>query len=173
LPFDASETVLARVLCGELHLGGSSVPYRKEGTMPRPTLKIVASQRDALYEQVRNHLAGLGDVVVALECQKDYATAERLAIEFGEDFRLMADLGWQPQDGRDTVELTMPPHDLMEVAKRLRDEAQGGLVDVEEDRESVAPPPVIKGYEDARDTCDTILAALAEAEGGDIRVRRA
>ncbi len=33
--------------------------------MPRPTLKIVASQRDALYEQVRNHLAGLGDVVVA------------------------------------------------------------------------------------------------------------
>jgi hypothetical protein len=94
--------------------------------MPRPTLKIVASQRDALYEQVRNHLAGLGDVVVALECQKDYATAERLAIEFGEDFRLMADLGWQPQDGRDTVELTMPPHDLMEVAKRLRDEAHGG-----------------------------------------------
>jgi hypothetical protein len=40
--------------------------------MPRPTLKIVGSQRDALYEQVRNHLAGLGDVVVALECQKDY-----------------------------------------------------------------------------------------------------
>ena len=112
--------------------------------MPRPTLKIVASQRDALYEQVRNHLAGLGDVVVALECQKDYPTAERLAIEFGEDFRLMADLGWQPQDGRDTVELTMPPHDLMEVAKRLRDEAHGGLADVEEDRESVAPPPVIR-----------------------------
>ncbi len=57
-----------------------------------PTLKIVASQRDALYEQVRNHLAGLGDVVVGRECQKDYPTAERLAIEFGEDFRLMAGL---------------------------------------------------------------------------------
>ena len=53
--------------------------------MPRPTLKIVASQRDALYEQVRNHLAGLGDVVMALECQKGYPTAERLMIEFGED----------------------------------------------------------------------------------------
>jgi hypothetical protein len=39
--------------------------------MPCPTLKIVGSQRDALYEQVRNHLAGLGDAVVALECQKD------------------------------------------------------------------------------------------------------
>jgi hypothetical protein len=57
--------------------------------MPRPTLKIAGSHRDALYEQVRNHLAGLGDVVVALECQKDYPTAERLAIEFSEDFRLM------------------------------------------------------------------------------------
>jgi hypothetical protein len=33
---------------------------------------------------VRNHLAGLGDVVVVLECQKDYPTAERLAIEFGD-----------------------------------------------------------------------------------------
>jgi hypothetical protein len=45
---------------------------------------------------VRNHLAGLGDVFVAMECQKDYAAAERLAIEFGEDFRLIADLGWNP-----------------------------------------------------------------------------
>ena len=53
--------------------------------------------------------------------------AERLAIELGEDFRLMADLGWQPQDGRDTVELTMSSHDLMEIAKRPRDEAQSGL----------------------------------------------
>jgi hypothetical protein len=52
-------------------------------------LKIVASQRDALYEQVCNYLAGLGDVVVVLECQKHYPTAERLAFELGEDFRLM------------------------------------------------------------------------------------
>jgi hypothetical protein len=64
------------------------VPYRKEGTIPRPTLKIVGSQRDALYEQERNHLAGLGTLSVALECQKDYATAEPLAIVFGEDVRL-------------------------------------------------------------------------------------
>jgi hypothetical protein len=61
----------------------------------------------------------------------------------------MADLGWQPQDARDTVELTMPPHDLMEIATRLCDEAHGSLANAEEDRESVAPP-VIKGYEDAR-----------------------
>ena len=56
----------------------------------------------------------------------------------------------------------MPTHDLMEVAKRLRDEAHGGLADVEEDRESVAPPPVRKGYEDARDTCDFVPGAKPE-----------
>ena len=53
--------------------------------MYRLRIKISGEQRRALYEQVRNHLAGLGDVFVALECQKDYPTAERLAIEFGED----------------------------------------------------------------------------------------
>lgn len=63
--------------------------------MPRPTLKIVASQRDALYEQVRNHLAGLGDVVVALECQRDYSTAERLAVEFGEDGMMKRRCGYR------------------------------------------------------------------------------
>lgn len=43
-----------------------------------------------------------------MECQKDYATAERLGIEFGEDFRLLQDLGWSEDDDRDRVELTMP-----------------------------------------------------------------
>ena len=57
--------------------------------MPRKTIKITGEERDALYDQVRNHLAALGDVFVAMECQKDYATAERLGIEFGEDFRLL------------------------------------------------------------------------------------
>jgi hypothetical protein len=40
--------------------------------MYRLTIKITGEQRKALYEQVRNHLAGLGDLFVALECQKDY-----------------------------------------------------------------------------------------------------
>jgi hypothetical protein len=41
-------------------------------------------------------LGALNDVWIAMECNKDFATAERLAIEFGEDFRLMEDLGWNP-----------------------------------------------------------------------------
>ena len=103
------------------------MPYPERRAHAHPTLKILDSQRDALYEQVRNHLAALGDLWIALEHKRDYATAERLGIEFGEDFRLMADLGWDPDDERDTVELTMAPYDLMEVAARLREEAEGGL----------------------------------------------
>jgi hypothetical protein len=134
--------------------------------MPRSTIKIDGAQRDALYEQVCGHLSMLGDFSIVLESQRDYATAERLAIEFGEDFRLMADLGWNPADSRDTVELTMPPLDLMEVAKRLRDGARGGLSDLKRERDSVAPPEVIETYEQTRETCEEILELLAETYGG-------
>lgn len=39
----------------------------------------------------------------------DYAAAERLAIEVGEDFWRMADLGWTLRGEREWVELTMDP----------------------------------------------------------------
>jgi hypothetical protein len=134
--------------------------------MPCSTIKIDGAQRDALYEQVCGRFSMLGDFSTVLENQRDYVTAARLAIEFGEDFRLMADLGWNPADSRDSVELTMPPLDLMEMAKRLRDDAKGGLADVMKERDSVAPPEVIADYEQARDTCEEILELLAEAYGG-------
>jgi hypothetical protein len=153
--------------------GGSSVPYRKEGTMPRPTLKIIASQRDALYEQVRTHLGALNDVWIAMECNKDFDTAERLAIEFAEDFRLMEDLGWNPKDERDRVELTMAPHDLMEVARRLRDEAKGGLADAQAERQVTEEEKAVEEFESARDTCEEILRMLGRLHGGDLHVRRA
>jgi hypothetical protein len=46
------------------------VPYRKEGAMPRKTIKISGEERDALYDQVRNHLAALGDVFVAMDARR-------------------------------------------------------------------------------------------------------
>jgi hypothetical protein len=45
-------------------------------------------------------------------------------------FRLMADLGWNPEDQRDRVALTC----------RLRDEAQGGPADAEADRSGPSGP---------------------------------
>jgi hypothetical protein len=135
--------------------------------MPRTTATITGAQRDALYEQVRNHLGALGDVWIAMEKTSDFATAERLGIEFGEDFRLLHDLGWNVEDERETVELTMPPGDLTEVLNRLRREAEGGLADTAGERESrERDEEILRGFRLVRDTCEELIASLDPRRGG-------
>jgi hypothetical protein len=142
------------------------VPYREEGTMPRTTATITGQQRDALYEQVRNHLGALNDVWIAMECNRDFATAERLGIEFGEDFRLLHDLGWDESDSRKVVELTMPREDLIEVLARLGREAEGGLTDSEEERESKEKDEeILQGFRLVRNTCDELIEKLDPRRG--------
>lgn len=57
--------------------------------MPGTTITISGAQRNGLYELVRNHLGSVGDLWDALERDKDFATAARLGLEFGEDFELL------------------------------------------------------------------------------------
>lgn len=83
--------------------------------MPGTTSTINREQRHGLYELVRNHLGSVGDLWSALEHDEDFATAERLGLEFGEDFELLKDIGWAKGDGRDEFDIRMPPHDLMEL----------------------------------------------------------
>lgn len=123
--------------------------------MPGTTTTIDKEQRDGLYELVRNHLGGIGDIWIALEQDGEYMLAERMGIEFGEDFRLLADLGWEPEDKRKSVELTMEAHDLAELLTRLRGEAEGvldgttcmQLQRAEEERARAL-------YQGAKDTCE-------------------
>ena len=61
--------------------------------MPSTTCTIDGHQRDGLFELVRNHLGAVSDLWIALEINKDFATAERLGLEFCEDFRLLEDIG--------------------------------------------------------------------------------
>jgi hypothetical protein len=91
--------------------------------VPATTITINHEQRDGLYELVRNHLGSVGDLFDALERENDFEKAEQLGLELAEDIRLMQDLGWGENDGREGIELTMPAHDLMEVLQRLRSEA--------------------------------------------------
>jgi hypothetical protein len=91
--------------------------------MSRSTATITAEQRKAIYELVCLHLVGLNDLCLALD-RKDFVTAERLGLEFGEDLRLMEDLGWEEEDGRQTVALAMPAGNLTETLKRLRAKAE-------------------------------------------------
>ncbi len=89
------------------------------------TTTISGEQRDALYQLVRDHLGGLNDVWIAMEENKDFATAERLGLEFGRDFLLLEDLGWHEDDGRAAVELTMPSGELAQTLRRMHDDAEG------------------------------------------------
>lgn len=132
--------------------------------MPRSTITIDRDQRDGLYELVRNHLGSVGDLWNALERDKDFATAERLGLEFGEDFRLLEDLGWSQDDGRNEVELTMPLHDLMETLKRLQGEAGMVLAGVQGSPEDAETNQRFqRGYQ----TCGTVLANLDAPGKGD------
>jgi len=129
--------------------------------MPNVTATIDRHQREGLYELVRNHLGSVGDLWNALEQQEDFAKAEQLGIEFGEDFRLLADIGWQPEDDRESFELTMPTHDLMEVLKRLHGEAATVLAGSSTERESREEDAETDArFQLGLDACEEVLVGL-------------
>ena len=125
------------------------------------TTRINREQRDGLYEVTCNHLGSAGDLVHHLD-QRDYAKAEQLGLELAEDIRLMQDLGWGEEEGREGVELTMPLHDLMEVLQRLQGEAGLVLGDTEESREDAETR---QRFVQGRDACGRLLAELDPRSG--------
>jgi hypothetical protein len=129
--------------------------------MPGTTITISGPQRDGLYELVRNHLGSVGDLWDALERDRDFATAARLGLEFGEDFELLEDIGWGEDEGRESFELTMPVHDLTELLKRLHDEAEQVLHGKGTEREA---------REDDRATEERYLRGLDACEGLMVRL---
>lgn len=134
--------------------------------MPGTTTTIDKDQRDGLYELVRNHLGGIGDIWLALEQDGEYELAERMGIEFSEDFRLLADLGWEPQDKRSSFDLTMEAHDLAELLTRLRGEAIGvldGTASMHLQREEEERAQAL--YRGAKKTCEELLARLDTGRG--------
>lgn len=125
-------------------------------------LTLTPGQRSALYEQVRLHVSAISDLWLALERNHDYETAKRLGREFNEDFRLLDDLGWHPDDRRPEFELTIPAEDLTRILGRLRSEADGGLTPTGAERESKEQEERVElGFRRARDVCDDLLAGLA------------
>jgi hypothetical protein len=135
--------------------------------MPECTITIERDQRDGLYELVRNHLAGIEDFWVALERIRDFAAAERLGLEFSEDFRLLQDIGWGERDERERFELTMPPHDLMEVLRRLQAEAVEVLVESGAEAQSTREDAdTNRRFQLGYETCEKVLADLDPRTGG-------
>lgn len=87
---------------------------------------ITRAQRDAIYEMVVNHLAGIGDVWISMRGE-DLAGAKRLGRAFAQDLRLLEDLGWAETIDRETVVLTGPPGELARTLARLHKDAAGSL----------------------------------------------
>lgn len=130
------------------------------------TATITGDQRDGLYELVRNHLGGIGDIWIALEQNGDFATAERLGLEFGEDFQLLAEIGWRPKESHEAFELTMPAHDLMELLKRLHDEAEKLLVESPGERRSrEEDEEADQRFRVGLDACEEVLVELDDRGG--------
>jgi hypothetical protein len=134
--------------------------------MPNSTATISKDQRDGLYALVRNHLGGLSDVFVEMEQRRDFDAAERLGREFAEDFRLLDDIGWQPNDGREAVALTMPLGELLELLQRLQDEAERLLTESPAERRSrEEDEETNRHFRLGLDACEGVLADL-DREGG-------
>jgi hypothetical protein len=125
------------------------------------TATITKDQRDGLYELIRHHLYSIEDLWIAFGRSRDYATAERLGIEFSEDFRLLADIGWAADDDRKSFELTMPPLDLTELLRRLHAEADKVLVESGTEREASEEDARTDGrFKIGHDACEKVLGDL-------------
>lgn len=134
--------------------------------MPLTTATITKDQRDGLYELIRDHLGGLGDVWIAMEKNRDFATAERLGRELGGDMRMLDDLGWHEDDEREAIELTMPAEELEGVLKRLRADAASAFAGSPDERRAREEDKrAEESYRAALGACDELLATLASREG--------
>jgi hypothetical protein len=130
-----------------------------------PGTTISGSQGNGLYELVRNHLGSVGELWDALERDKDFATAARLGLEFGEDFDLLDDIGWAEDEGRESFELTRPVHDLTELLKRLHGEAEQVLQGKGSGRQAREDDQATEErYLRGLDACEELLIALDERE---------
>ncbi len=133
--------------------------------MPGTTITISGPQRNGLYELVRNHLGSVGDLWDALERDKNFATAARLGLEFGEDFELLEEIGWGEDEDRESFELTMPVHDLTELLKRLHDEAEQVLHGKGTERQAREDDRATEErYLRGLDACEELLVRLDEVE---------
>jgi hypothetical protein len=56
-----------------------------------------------------------------------------MALQYADDFRLFEDVGWDCDDPRDSIRLTMPSTDLRRVLMRLQTEAEGALATTAEE----------------------------------------
>ncbi len=83
------------------------------------------------------------------------------------NFGLLKDIGWDEHDERETFDLTMPAHDLMELLKRLHGEAVKILVGSggSEARSRREDADTDRRFQLGYETCEKVLAEV-DPRGG-------
>jgi hypothetical protein len=122
-------------------------------------VKITASGRDALYEQLFARLSGIDEVWVTA-AEQDPEHAEAVARQFSDDLRLILDdLGSGEHGG--AVELSSPPEVLRRVFTRVRTGAEERREMEAEEREEGR-----RREERTAELLETCRRVLGELEGG-------
>lgn len=122
------------------------------------TVTIGHEERDTLHWLMVRRLFILGqDPPELARCEG--VSLDELAEEFGEDLQLMSDLGWEVEDDRKTVDLTMPAASLVKTIRRLRRNARRAPSEPPRERE-----PRDEGrwqrFREAVEVCDEVLDLL-------------
>lgn len=124
--------------------------------------QITAEEGDALRQVILSHISGIDDLRMACEAE-DFAQAERLGIEFGDELRLMEDLRWTGVlSDTAALELTMPPEQLRRVFARLRSVV--ATLRVDEEREEAEVVEEARRFREraqrVAEACDRVLGAV-------------
>jgi hypothetical protein len=128
--------------------------------MTAATLTIGPRERDMLHGLMLHRLFILGEEPLEL-VRVEGVTVEQLGEEFGEDLRLMEDIGWLFESDREAVELTMPPESLAKTLKRLRRDARRAPCEKRHEREpEETDAERWERFRRAVDICEELLALL-------------
>jgi hypothetical protein len=146
-----------RLRLGRRAAGPKAAHDSRYGPQTMPT--ISATQRNAIYRQILDHMGNAGDLSLLVE-QGDLGAARRLAREVSDDLQLVLDgLGWGETTSGDGIDLDLPGQQLRRTFSRLRERAV-------EQREASSQELAEAEYERALiviETCDQVLAVV----GGD------
>jgi hypothetical protein len=131
--------------------------------MSAGTLTIGAKERGTLRWLMARRLFILGQNPPEL-VRNQGVSLDQLAKEFAEDLRLMTDLGWEVEDDRKTVDLTMPGVDLASAIKRLRRDARRAPCEAKREHDPEdADEDRWERFRAAVDTCEELLDHLDSA----------
>ena len=128
--------------------------------MTPSTIGIGPKERDTLHWLMCRRLFILGQDPPGLAC-KEGVSSDELAVEFGEDLRLMEDLGWEVEGDSAAVDLTMPAESLARTLKRLRRDARRAPHEEPHELEPKgSDPDRWERFRQAVDVCEELLDLL-------------